>query len=131
MPEQKQKEEFTRYEIARILGARALQIAMDAPILLKFSDEELKEIKYDALKIAEMEFESGVLPISVKRPLPRKKEEKLQEIREEKIEDEKIIQKEKEIEEEITQKADEIGFAEPDEKEEAAEELASEDDKDY
>src|SRR3989344_1488241 len=131
MPEQKQKEEFTRYEIARILGARALQIAMDAPILLKFSDEELKEIKYDALKIAEREFESGVLPISVKRPLPRRKEEKLQEIREEKIEDEKIIQKEKEIEEEIKQKADEIGFAEPDEKEEASEELASEDDKEY
>ena len=35
---------FTRYEIARILGARSLQLAMDAPVLLKMSDEEKDEI---------------------------------------------------------------------------------------
>lgn len=32
-------ETFTKYEIARIIGARALQIAMDAPILLKITKE--------------------------------------------------------------------------------------------
>ncbi len=78
MPEQKQ--EFTRYETTRILGARALQIAMNAPILLKVSDEELEKMRYDPLKIAEMEFNSGVLPITVKRPLPEKTEEALKKI---------------------------------------------------
>ena len=67
-----QKKEYTKYEIARILGARGLQISMNAPLLLKIEKEKLEEIKYDPLKIAEMEFDSGVLPITVKRPLPVK-----------------------------------------------------------
>jgi DNA-directed RNA polymerase subunit K len=113
-----QKHDFTRYEVARILGARALQVAMDAPLLLKMSEEELKEIGYAALKIAEKEFDSGVLPISVKRPFPTKKEEKLETIKEERVDDKKIIEKEKEIEEEITKKAGEMGFVARDEKEE-------------
>ncbi|MCK4552903.1 DNA-directed RNA polymerase subunit omega, partial [Candidatus Pacearchaeota archaeon] len=29
--------QFTKYETARILGARALQIAMNAPLLIKIS----------------------------------------------------------------------------------------------
>ena len=36
---EKLQDKFTRYEIARILGARSLQLAMDAPILLKLSPE--------------------------------------------------------------------------------------------
>ena len=127
MSEQKQ-EEFTRYEIARILGARALQIAMDAPLLLKMSEEELKEIRYDALKIAEEEFNANVLPISVKRPLPKRREEKLETIKEERVDDKKIIEKEKEIEAEITKKAGELGFVGQDEKEDG-EELTSEEEK--
>jgi DNA-directed RNA polymerase subunit K len=109
MQKQGKFEDYTRYEIARILGARSLQIAMDAPILLKISEEKLKEIKYDSLKIAEMEFEEEVLPITVKRPLPKRKEDKL-EVREERIADEEIIEKEKEIESEIVEKAEEIGL---------------------
>ena len=93
--------QFTKYEIARIIGARALQIAMDAPLLLKMSDEELKEVRYDSLKIAEKEFNSGVLPISINRPSPRKGKDKLKTVKEEKISDEEIIEKEKEVEEEI------------------------------
>ena len=127
MSEQKQ-EEFTRYEIARILGARALQIAMDAPLLLKISEEELKEIRYDALKIAEEEFNANVLPISVKRPLPKRREEKLETIKEERVDDKKIIEKEKEIEAEITKKAGEMGFVGQDEKEDG-EELTSEEER--
>ena len=50
------KEGFTKYEIARIIGARALQIAMDAPILLKITPKELEEMRYDSLKISEKEF---------------------------------------------------------------------------
>ena len=75
------KEKFTKYEIARIIGARALQIAMDAPLLLKISEERLKQIRYDALKIAELEFDEGVLPITIHRPLPRKGKEKLETIK--------------------------------------------------
>jgi len=70
-------EEFTKYEVARILGARGLQIAMDAPLLIKLEKEELEKIKFDSLDIARMEFESGVLPITVKRPMPKKIEKKL------------------------------------------------------
>jgi DNA-directed RNA polymerase subunit K len=68
---------FTKYEKARILGARALQLAMNAPLLLKISDEDLAKINYDVLKIAEVELASGVLPISIKKPFPEKKEGKL------------------------------------------------------
>ena len=63
-----EKEKFSRYEISRILGARALQIAMNAPLLVKINTEELEKIHYDPLKIAEIEFGSGILPISVNRP---------------------------------------------------------------
>jgi len=59
-----QKQTFTKYERARILGARALQIAMNAPILIKLSQEDLEKIKYDAIKIAEIELNSDILPMS-------------------------------------------------------------------
>ena len=124
-----EQKDFTRYEVARIMGARALQIAMDAPLLLKMPEEELKEMRYDALKIAEKEFNSGILPISVKRPFPTKKEEKLETIKEERVDDKKIIEKEKEIEAEIIKKAGEMGFVARDEKEEDGEELASEEER--
>jgi len=110
------KEDFTKYEMARILGARALQVAMDAPILLKMSKEELEEINYDSLKIAEKEIEEGVLPITVYRPMPKRVESKLS-IKEEKIDDAKIIEKAKEIEDEIKEKAEEMGFANGDDSE--------------
>jgi DNA-directed RNA polymerase subunit K len=67
-------EKYTKYEIARILGARALQIAMNAPLLLDIKKEKLEELNYDPLKIAEMEFNSAVLPITVRRPMPQKEE---------------------------------------------------------
>jgi DNA-directed RNA polymerase subunit K len=117
--------EFTKYEIARIIGARALQVAMDAPILLKMAEKELVAIRYDPLKIAEMEFHQKVLPISINRPMPKRKVEKLREIKEEAIDDDKIIQKEKEIEEEITEKAVEEGFA-PQDDDEPSEEPSGE-----
>lgn len=120
-----EKQHFTRYELARIIGARALQIAMDAPILLKISDAELKQIKYDPLKIAELEVKAGVLPISIHRPRPQRRGDKLKDVKEEQIDDEKIIQKEKEIEEEIVEKAVEEGFAQEDDVEEAESEESS------
>ncbi len=90
-------EEFTKYEIARILGARALQLAMDAPVLLKIDKEKLEEINYDVLKIAELELQESVLPITVKRPLPKKAEEKIKKLSKKEIEKiEKSSEKEEE-----------------------------------
>ena len=121
------KEEFTKYEVARIIGARALQIAMNAPLLIKMNKEDLEKIKYDSLKIAEIEFESGVLPISVKKPFPQKKEEKLKRIKEQKISDEKIEEKESKEEEEIANEGEIMEIANPaDEQEEISEEEENE-----
>ena len=65
---------YTKYETARILGARALQISMNAPLLLAIDPKKLEELDFNPLKIAEIEFEADILPITVKRPLPQKTE---------------------------------------------------------
>ena len=51
-----EKEKFTRFEKARMLGSRALQIAQGAPILIKLTDKQLEEIRYNPLEIAKLEF---------------------------------------------------------------------------
>ncbi|WOF17314.1 DNA-directed RNA polymerase subunit K [Methanoplanus sp. FWC-SCC4] len=51
---------YTRYERARIVGARSLQISMGAPILIKTD-------KIDPLEIALEEYQKGVIPITIKR----------------------------------------------------------------
>jgi DNA-directed RNA polymerase subunit K/omega len=63
---------FTKYERARIIGARALQISMGAPLLMNMKEEDLEKIRYNPISIAKNEFEKGILPITIKRPLPRK-----------------------------------------------------------
>jgi DNA-directed RNA polymerase subunit K/omega len=63
-------EQHTKYEIARMLGSRALQLSMGAPILIKMKDDDLKKLKFNPIEIAKMELEAGVLPIAVKRPVP-------------------------------------------------------------
>ncbi|MBI2146327.1 DNA-directed RNA polymerase subunit K [Candidatus Woesearchaeota archaeon] len=60
--------DFTKYEKARMIGSRALQLSMGAPFLAKLSPEELTKIKYDPIEIALREFDEGILPITVKRP---------------------------------------------------------------
>jgi len=61
---------FTKYEKARMIGSRALQISQGAPLLIKLSEKELEELKYNPVEIATKEFEAGVLPITIKRSLP-------------------------------------------------------------
>lgn len=108
-------EKFSKYETARILGARALQIAMNAPLLIKISKEDLEKIKFDALKIAEVELESRVLPISVKKPFPKKEEEELKRAKEQKISDEKIEEREAQEEEEIAKEGEIMTLVNPEE----------------
>ena len=96
---EKLENKFTRYEIARILGARSLQLAMDAPVLLKLSDEEKDELNFDTLKTAEKELTENVLPITVKRPLPKKSEKTIKKLSEEEIR-EKLEKEREQIEKE-------------------------------
>ena len=90
---------FTKYEVARILGASSLQIAMDAPLLIDISKERLEEINYDPMEIAKEEFEAEVLPISVKQPFPKKKSVKIKKIAEKDDVKDKQIEEAEEAEE--------------------------------
>lgn len=51
---------YTRYERARIIGARALQISQGAPPLIDMETN-------NPVHIAREELDSGVLPITVRR----------------------------------------------------------------
>jgi len=53
-------EELTRYEKARIIGARALQISMGAPTLINVNSS-------DPIDIALEELVRDVIPITIKR----------------------------------------------------------------
>ena len=55
-------EEYTRFERARILGARALQVSLGAPILI-----DVPPTLVDPVEIAELEFAAGRIPITVRR----------------------------------------------------------------
>lgn len=57
------KDRLTRFEVARLLGARTLQIALGAPILVKTNFTE-------PILIAKQEFKEKMLPITIKRKLP-------------------------------------------------------------
>ncbi len=56
---------LTRFEKARIIGARALQIAMGAPTLIDRS-----KAPKGLFALAEVELRAGVLPMTVRRTLP-------------------------------------------------------------
>ncbi|MCH4815042.1 MAG: DNA-directed RNA polymerase subunit K [Saccharolobus sp.] len=60
---------LTRYEIARVISARALQLAMGAPALIDINNIS----STDVISIAEEEFKRGVLPITIRRRLPNGK----------------------------------------------------------
>jgi DNA-directed RNA polymerase subunit K len=53
---------YTRFERARIIGARALQISMGAPVLV-----EIPEDMIDPIEISILEFNRLVIPMTVKR----------------------------------------------------------------
>ena len=55
-------ESLNKYERARIIGARALQISLGAPVLL-----DVPKSMSDPLDIARLELRKDALPILVKR----------------------------------------------------------------
>jgi DNA-directed RNA polymerase I, II, and III subunit RPABC2 len=56
---------LTRFERARIAGARALQLSFGAPMLI-----ELPQRISDPIDIALAELKEGVLPMTIRRTLP-------------------------------------------------------------
>jgi DNA-directed RNA polymerase subunit K len=55
-----QNQRYNRYEKARILGARALQVSYGAPVLIETDQTE-------PILIAAEEYDAGVLPFTVRR----------------------------------------------------------------
>ena len=53
---------YTRFERARIIGARALQISMGAPVLM-----DIPAGVIDPIEIATHEFNTGAIPLTVTR----------------------------------------------------------------
>ena len=58
---------LTKYEKARVIGARALQISKNSPILIS---TEIRGDETDPIKIAEMELREGKIPFIIRRYLP-------------------------------------------------------------
>ncbi len=58
---------LTRFERARIIGARALQVSLGAPILAEIPDS-----MSDSVDISLAELEGNVLPMTLRRALPDK-----------------------------------------------------------
>jgi len=54
---------YNRYEKARIIGARALQVAYGAPVLVDTDQSQ-------PILIAAEEYDAGVLPFTVRRGEP-------------------------------------------------------------
>ena len=55
-----QNQQYNRYEKARIIGARALQVSYGAPVLTDTGQTE-------PILIAAEEYDAGVLPFTVRR----------------------------------------------------------------
>ena len=56
---------LTRFERARIVGARSLQVSLGAPILAPLPEEIV-----DPIDIAVVELSEKVLPMTIRRTLP-------------------------------------------------------------
>jgi DNA-directed RNA polymerase subunit K len=56
-------DKLSRFEVARLIGARSLQIALGAPVLAKTEET-------NPVKIAKIEFRNKLIPMTIKRNLP-------------------------------------------------------------
>ena len=56
---------LTRFERARIVGARSLQVSLGAPILAPLTEDVV-----DPIDIAVVELREKVLPMTIRRTLP-------------------------------------------------------------
>ncbi len=61
------KDKLTRFEVARLIGARSLQISLGAPVLVQAEQT-------NPIEIAKAEFKERIIPITIKRKLPSSEE---------------------------------------------------------
>ncbi len=73
-------EQLTKYEQARIIGTRAMQISMGAPLFVKLAEKDLQNMRYSPIEIAKMEFQQELIPVGVKRPMPAQKKKEQQQV---------------------------------------------------
>lgn len=59
------KNRLTRFEVARLIGARALQISLGAPLLIKVPKDVV-----DPVELAKEEFKQNKMPMTIRRTLP-------------------------------------------------------------
>lgn len=60
----KSRPKLTKYEIVRVLGARAHQLALGAPPTVDITGLS------DAIEIAKKEYENGTIPLIIQREYP-------------------------------------------------------------
>ena len=56
---------LTRYERARVVGARALQVSQGAPVLIEIESDDFRPIE-----VAKYELKARVLPVGMARRIP-------------------------------------------------------------
>jgi len=61
-------DKLTRFEVARLVGARSLQISLGAPVLIEKGDV------LNPIELAKSEFRNKIIPITIKRKLPSGRE---------------------------------------------------------
>lgn len=59
------KDQLTRFEVARLIGARALQISLGAPFFVKTDIS-------NPITLSKLEFKERIIPITIKREMPDK-----------------------------------------------------------
>lgn len=70
-----ERETYTRYEKARMVGSRALQISQGAEPKIKLTKKDFERIRYNPVEIAKMELDKGYIPLNIKRSVPTVEEE--------------------------------------------------------
>lgn len=63
----KKDHHYTKYEKARLIGSRALQLSMGAPMRVKLSEKDLEALRYNPVEIAKREFVAGTIPMDIRR----------------------------------------------------------------
>ncbi|MHA2169507.1 MAG: DNA-directed RNA polymerase subunit K [Candidatus Kariarchaeaceae archaeon] len=56
---------LTRYERARVVGARALQVSQGAPVLIEIESDDFRPIE-----VSKIELKARVLPVGMARRIP-------------------------------------------------------------
>ena len=75
-----QYQKYTKFEKARIVGARATQIESGAPAILKFKKKELEDMEFRPIEIAKQELEKDLELIKKKISDNQSKKQELKKI---------------------------------------------------